>query len=96
MGLYSLVNVPRANDKVEIVGHVDGENVYVLCAEKGSTWRDGRSTAMANTLVGDHMLSKPADLRRMYADDLATVIRLARDAGYSQAMADVRSLIGAK
>lgn len=94
MGIYSLANVPAKSDDLEIKGVVEGEQIYVIRAEKGSKWRDGRSVMMTSTLVGEHMLARPDDLRRMYADDLATVIRLARDAGYAQALADVRGALG--
>lgn len=95
MGVYSLTNVPTAQSKLEIKGFVEGELVYVLCCEKDSLGRDGRSSGMTSTFVGDHMLAKPAELRRMYADDLANAVRLGRDAGYEQAKAELRDWLKA-
>lgn len=94
--MFRLTNVPRANSGLEIKPHVEGETIYVLCGAKDSEWRDGKAVAMTDTYVGDHMFSKPDELRRMYANDLATAIRMARDVGYAQAMSDIRNLIGAK
>lgn len=94
--MYRLVNVPEKNSKVEIRGEVEGETIYIVAAQPGAKWRDGRAAMMASTEIGDHLLAQPEVLRRRVADDLAFAIREARDAGYAQAMADVRQLIGAK
>lgn len=49
---------------------------------------------MTSIYVGDHMLTKPQALREMYGRDIAMAIRLARNAGYAQALADVRKVLG--
>lgn len=96
MGLYRVVNVPTEQSGMEIEGVVEGENVLVIARARGpdSKWRDGKSRLITETLVGDHMLIRPHDLRRMYASDLASAIRLARDAGYGQAQAVIRAALG--
>lgn len=97
MGIYSLTNAPhRKHDKLHIVGVVKGENIHIICTTNQNLkeWPDGHSVSMTSTFVGDHMLSKPEALRQMYANDLATVIRLARDAGYEQARAEIREVLG--
>ena len=96
MGLYRLVNVPTEKSGLEIEGVVEGENVIIISKERGSKWRDGKSVSMAETFVGDHMLGMPAELRRMYAEDLAWAIRKARDAGYQHAQAEIRAALGIK
>lgn len=96
MSIYSLVNVPRANGKLEIRGYVEGENIYIVAGERGSKWRDGNCVQMTNTFIGNHMLSMPDALRQMYADDIATAIRMGRDAGYAQAKAEIREALGIK
>jgi hypothetical protein len=94
--MYSLVNVPTAASGVEIKGVVEGDHILIIAAEKGSKWRDGHSVMMADTWLGEHVLSAPEFLRQKYADDLATAIRMGRDAGYAQALADIRHLLGIK
>jgi hypothetical protein len=87
VGICQLTNVPTAASKLEIRAIVEGENIDIVCSERNSE----NYIRMTSTFVGDHMLAKPEDLRRMYADDLATAIRLARDAGYRQAKAELRT-----
>lgn len=88
--MHSLVNVPTAKSGLEIQGYVAEQTVYIICAERGATFRDGRSVAMTDVFIGDHLLHDPNALREMIARDLATAIRLARDAGYAQAKAELR------
>lgn len=94
MGIFSLTNVPAARDSREIKGVVEGPNIYIVAAEKGSKWRDGNSVQMVMTQIGDHLLDKPDVLKQMYADDIANAIRLGRDAGYQQALREVRDTLG--
>lgn len=91
--MYRLVNVPSKDSKAEIRGEVEGETVYVVAAEPNGKWREGGALLMAETYLGDHLLGKPDLLRKKVSDDLATAVRLGRDAGYAQALADVRSLL---
>lgn len=96
--MFRLVNVPTQKSSLEIKGVVEGQEILVIAAEpntKVECWR-GHASIMTDEFVGDHMLDKPEALRQMFANSLATAIRMARDAGYAQAMADVRNLIGAK
>lgn len=90
--MYRLVNVPTETSELEINGIVDGETIRIVCQAKGSAPSD--YIIMTDTYVGDHMFAKPADLRRMYANDLASAIRMARDAGYAQAQAEIRAALG--
>lgn len=94
MGMYQLTNVPTEASGLEIRAIVDGENISVVCSKRNAAHND--YLRMTSTFVGDHMLSKPADLRGMYANDLATAIRLARDIGYQQAKAEIRDVLGIK
>lgn len=95
--IYGLVNVPSKKSGNEIHGHVEGESIYVICSEKGTTgWRNRSSVSIASGQIGDHMLGKPEALRKTVAEGLANAVRLGRDAGYAQAMADIRHLIGVK
>jgi hypothetical protein len=94
MSIVSLTNVPSKDSNMEIRGHVEGENIYIIAAVKGSKWRDGHSVSMTTDFIGDHMMQKPHDLRQMYADSLAAAIRLGREAGYAQAQADIRAALG--
>jgi hypothetical protein len=91
--MYSLTNVPKKSDDLEIKGIVDGENIRIVCAKRHADANDDW-LGMADSYLGDHMLTKPAALRKMYADDLVTAIRLARDAGYAQAQHDIRLALG--
>jgi hypothetical protein len=92
MGIHSLTNVPTAASKVEIRTVVDGENVMIVSASKYAEPDD--YLVMTSTFIGNHMMAKPDDLRRMYASDLAIAIALARDAGYHQAKAEIRDALG--
>ena len=89
--MYKLVNVPTARSEdaghATINGQVDREQVKVVCEDRHGSY------VMMDTYVGDHMFERPDDLRQMYANDLANTIRLARDAGYRQAFAELRELI---
>ena len=90
--MYRLTNVPTEASGLEIKGVVDGEKIKVVCAKPHAAPNDW--VMMTDTFVGDHMLAKPADLRRMYAEALATAIRMGRDAGYQQAKAEIRRVLG--
>jgi hypothetical protein len=90
--LYQLTNVPTKASDLEIKGIVNGENIKVVCAKRNAA--PGDWLMMTDTHVGDHMLGKPEELRKMYADDLATAIRMGRDAGYEQAKAEIRAALG--
>jgi hypothetical protein len=89
MGIFSVVNVPTAASKLEMRPIIDGENISIVCSEPGSN----DYVAITSTFVGNHMFSRPEDLRRMYANDLIAVIRMARDIGYHQAKADIRAVL---
>lgn len=91
--MYNLTNVPTAASGVPINGEVDGETVRIVC---GKDAYGAGGTMMTSTTVGDHMLKNPDALRKMYANDLATAIRLGRDAGYAQAKAEIRRVLGVK
>jgi hypothetical protein len=93
-GMYQLTNVPTATSALEIKGIVNGENVKIVCAKRNAAPDDW--VMMTDTYVGDHMLAAPAALRQMYANDLAMAIRMARDAGYEQAKAEIRQVLGVK
>ena len=90
--MHSLTNVPTAASGLEIKGRVDGNDISVVCAKRHAPEND--YLRMTSTFVGDHMLGKPDDLRQMYARDLATAIRMGRDAGYEQAKAEIRRVLG--
>ena len=96
--MHSLTNVPTANmDRdYEIAGIIDGPDVRIVCRRRHPRERDaiGDCVTMTTTLIGDHMLANPQMLREMYARDLATAIRMGRDAGYHQAKAEIRSALG--
>ena len=94
--MHRLVNVPHKNSKSEIRAVVEGNQITIIAADPGSTWRDGHSVMMTDEYIGDHMLAKPQELRELVGRSLAIAIEMARDIGYAQAMADVRGLIGAK
>lgn len=94
--MYRLVNVPHKDSKIEIRGEVEGEAIFIIAAAADSVWRDGRACLIADTYIDAHLLAKPDQLRKKVAEDLALAIRMARDAGYAHAMADIRRLIGAK
>lgn len=101
MSIYNLTNVPRASQKtLQIRGEVDGEMVRVVCVQERTPYGAAceHSSDMCSTYVGAHMFEPQnhALLRKMFADSLASAIRMARDVGYRQAMAELRELIGAK
>lgn len=90
--MHSLTNVPTKASGLEIRGIADGEQIDVVCmSDNGRDW-----SRMTTAYLGDHMLAKPAELRRMYANDLATAIRMGRDAGYEQAKAEIRAVLGVR
>lgn len=89
--MHSLTNVPTKASGLWIRGIVDGEQVSVVCmgGRTPTSW-----SGMSSSYVGDHMLAKPEALRQMYANDLATAVRMGRDAGYAQAQEDMRRAMG--
>lgn len=94
--MHDMTNVPHKSSVVEIRGIVQGEQIVIIAAERDSKWGDGRSVQMASTYYGDHLFKDPKHMRQKIAADIAATVRAARDAGYAQAMEDVRRLIGAK
>lgn len=92
VSIYQLTNVPSAASGLEIKAVVDGEAIRIVCAKRYAAADD--YVIMTTAFVGDHMLKMPDDLRRMYGDDLTTVIRFARDIGYAQAQADIQAALG--
>lgn len=91
--MYRLVNVPSAKASLSIEGRVNGMSAEVVCVDPKAEAPFNR-TGMADLYIGDHMLAKPNDLRKMVADALAFAVRAGRDAGYSQAQADIRQALG--
>jgi hypothetical protein len=92
--LYQLTNVPTKASDLEIKGIVNGKNIKIVCAKRNAALDDW--LMMTNAFVSDLMLAEPELLRKMYADDLATAIRMGRDAGYEQAKAEIRHVLGVK
>ena len=92
MGLYSITNMPTALSGLEISGSADGELITIWAEDENGKgkWR------MTDTYIGDHMLTKPAELRQMIAQEIAAAITKARDIGYQQALAQIRSTLGVK
>lgn len=92
MGLYRLTNIPKSGNGMEIRGIVRDENIIIAAARRDAAPND--YAIMGTTMVGDHMLARGDDLRRMVAADLVAAISAARDAGYEQARADIRYALG--
>ena len=92
MGLYNLTNVPTEASGLEIKEIINGENIKIVCAAKHAAPDDW--LMMTSTYVGDHMFKMPDEMRKMYASDIISAIRMARRAGYNQAKAEIRAALG--
>lgn len=90
--MYSMTNVPIAASRHQIKAHVNGENIDIRHVEQPGTMGWG----MSSLYLGDHMLTRPEELRQMVGDAIAFAITAGRDAGYRQAQADIRQSMGAK
>ena len=91
--MWSLTNVPPASAKeIEMRAIVEGQNIKIVRAKKHAAENDW--VRMVDFFVGDHMLAKPDDLRQMIGDNIIAAILRARDAGYAQAKAEIRSALG--
>lgn len=91
--MYSLVNVPMASAKdVEIRPRVDGDQVMLVCAKVDAPENDW--VRMADTYIGDHLFSQPQALREKIAQEMAYLVRAARDAGYAHAQYEIRRALG--
>lgn len=89
MSIHRLVNVPTSKSGLEIKAVIEGEHVFIIAAEKDSTWRDGHSVLITDTYINNGVLTER--MRQLYADDLARAIQMARDAGYRQAREELRA-----
>lgn len=94
--MYRLTNVPRGKDPNAIVGEVSGATINIInrSLETKAQQMDRSGWVMTDFSIGDHLMEKPELLRQMVADTVATAIRMARDVGYKQALADVRAALG--
>lgn len=92
--MHRLTNVPTKDQdrEIEIRVVVDGSNIKIVRAKRDAAKDDW--AGMTEVYVGDHMLSRPDDLRRMIGDAVASAIRLGRDAGYNQAKREIRNALG--
>lgn len=94
--MHSLTNVPRAADKdrdIQVV--VDGSDIRIVNAP--ARYVDALDTSTMTTIhLGDHMLlaERYDDLRNMIGRDIATAIRMGRDAGYRHAQMEIRDALG--
>jgi hypothetical protein len=91
--MYNLVNVPAASEKeIEIQPRVDGQNVMLVRIRKGAP--PNQWVRMADTYIGDNLLSRPQALREKIAWEMAYLVQAARDAGYAQAQYEIRQALG--
>lgn len=93
--MYSLTNIPHKDSHVCIESRVDGQTVRLFAFDNKA--KEGfRELGMDDFSIGDHMLSKPQELREMIGRALVHAITRARDVGYRQAQADIRHALGVK
>lgn len=91
--MWDLTNVPPASAKeIELRVIVEGPEIKIVRAKKHAAENDW--VRMGYVFVGDHMLAKPDDLRKMIGDNIVAAILRARDAGYAQAKAEIRAALG--
>lgn len=94
--MYRIVNVPHASNKrAELQTSVEGQTVYVRVVDpQGES--PYNSSGVCDMFIGDHMFEpdKRESLRRMVGQAIITAIENAREVGYRQAQADIRSALG--
>ncbi len=95
MSIWSVTNIPpKANKSVELRGFVEGDRVMVVSIEHALPAESRDWAQVCEMSIDQHHLDRPEVLRRMVADSLASVVRLARDAGYKQAQHEIRLALG--
>lgn len=94
--MYRVVNVPHASNKrAQLTPSVENETVYIKIIDP-QTAPPFNATGVCDMFIGDHMFTADMRdaLRMMVGRALVTAIEQGRDAGYSQAQADIRKALG--
>lgn len=94
--MHRVVNIPHArNNRAVLTASVENSTAYVKVVDpKGEVpWN---TCLVCDIFIGDHMfeLDKRDDLRKMVAEAIVFAIEKGRDAGYSQAQADICAALG--
>lgn len=94
--MYSVVNIPHADNKrAELTASVDSGHAKVTVVDP-KIEPPYNFCGVCDLYIGEHMFEpdKRDDLRMMVARALVTAIEKGRDAGYSQAQANIRAALG--
>jgi hypothetical protein len=83
-----LVNVPTRDSKTEIFPAVKYCTIEIRAGSAEHSLR------MGDCYLSEHLIARPDDLRLWVGRTIAAAIIQAREAGYRQALASVRSAIG--
>lgn len=93
-----IVNIPHADNKrAELTAFVENDHAKVKIVDP-KVEPLYNSTGVCSLYIGPHMFEADMHdhLRRMVAEAIVAAIREGREAGYSQAQADIRKALGVK
>lgn len=96
--MHRIVNIPHAdNTRARLTASVENETAYVKVIDPNEV-SPINATGVCEMFIGEHMFEpdKRDCLRMMVAKAIVFAIQRGRDAGYSQAQADIRGALGVK